>query len=192
MNQSDWAWLDVVISLPEPLRNRSLTPRPDRPRGVQVALPWKTLEKVATREGVLELRQRGPTEFHITLNGLVLMNSSARRSEEALGQLACEGLAMHPAPRVVVAGLGLGFTLKAMLGVLPPTAAVTVAELNQVVVDWCRGPLSSLTDGAVADSRVSVEVTDVNQVIRRAAANEAAPVRCAGTRPLRGASCAKR
>ena len=138
-----------------------------------MALPWKTLEKVTTRDGVLELRQRGPTEFHITLKGLVLMNSSARRSEEALGSLACASLRAHPAPRALVAGLGLGFTLKAMLDTLPASAAVTVAELNPVVVQWCRGPLAALTDAALSDPRVTVEVTDVTAVIARAASDEA-------------------
>lgn len=137
-----------------------------------MAVPWKTIQRVPAREGVLELRQRGPTEFHITLGGLVLMNSSARRSEEALGQLACAGLGRHPAPRALVAGLGLGFTLRAMLDTLPSSAQVTVAELNQVVVDWCKGTLAPLTGSALSDARVTLEVTDVNAVIKRAANDE--------------------
>lgn len=138
-----------------------------------MALPWKTLEKVSTRDGELELRQRGPTEFHITRGGLVLMNSSARRSEEALGSMACAPFTSHRAPRALVAGLGLGFTLKAMLDTLPASARVTVAELNSVVVDWCRGPLAALTDSSLSDPRVTVEVTDVNNVIGRAADDQA-------------------
>ncbi len=138
-----------------------------------MALPWKTLHQVKTREGALELRQRGPTEFHITLNGLVLMNSTLHRSEAALGELACRRLATRPQPRALVAGLGLGFTLKAMLDVLPASALVTVAELNPVVVDWCKGPLAALTASSLDDPRVTVEVTDVNRVIARAASNEA-------------------
>lgn len=137
-----------------------------------MALPWKTLEKVQTREGVLELRQRGPTEFHITLGGLVLMNSMARRSEEALGSMACKPLALRPAPRALVAGLGLGYTLRAMLDTLPASAQVTVAELNEVVVAWCRGPLAVLTSSALSDPRVTLEVTDVTNVIKQAAAGQ--------------------
>jgi spermidine synthase len=56
---------------------------------------------------------------------------------------------------------------------LPDTARVTVAELNSVVVDWCRGPLAALTSSSLSDPRVRVEVTDVNHVIRRAAADGA-------------------
>lgn len=136
-----------------------------------MALAWKTLQKITTREGVLELRARGPTEFHITLGGLMLMNSTARRSEEALGALACAPFGAHPAPRALVAGLGLGFTLKAMLEALPRSARVTVAELNPVVVDWCRGPLAALTESSLDDARVTVEVTDVTKVIGRAASD---------------------
>ena len=137
-----------------------------------MALPWKTLEEVTTREGVLALRQRGACEFHITLGGLVLMNSMARRSEEALGSLACQPFSTRPAPRALVAGLGLGYTLRAMLDVLPAGAKVTVAELNPVVVAWCRGPLAVLTDAALSDARVTLEVTDVTNVIKRAAESE--------------------
>lgn len=54
-----------------------------------MALPWKVLDWVTTREGVLELRQRGPMDVQIAKGGLVLMNSAARRSEEALGAMAC-------------------------------------------------------------------------------------------------------
>ncbi len=134
-----------------------------------MALPWKTLDSVPTDEGVLELRQRGERDFLITVNSLVLMNSLAHRSEVALGQLACSHLNNHPAPRVLVGGLGMGFTLRAVLDCLPATAQVVVAELNPVVLKWCRGPLAGLTASAVSDPRVSVEITDVAERVRRSA-----------------------
>jgi len=134
-----------------------------------MALPWKTLASVATDEGILELRQRGERDFLITIGGLVLMNSLAHRSEVALGELACGHLRNHSEPRVLVAGLGMGFTLRAVLDCLPATARVVVAELNPVVRQWCLGPLAHLTAGAVADPRVSVEITDVARLIRRLA-----------------------
>ena len=88
-----------------------------------MAIPWKILERAPTPDGLLELRQRGPKDFQITLGGMVLMNSAANRSEEALGKLACTGL-QAPAPRTLVAGLGLGFTLRSMLDALPAGAHV--------------------------------------------------------------------
>jgi spermidine synthase len=68
---------------------------------------------------------------------------------------------------VLVSGLGMGFTLRALLDRVPPTTRVTVAELNPVVVDWCRGPLGPATDKAIADPRVQVEITDVAALIAR-------------------------
>ncbi len=134
-----------------------------------MAQPWKTIERIETKDGILELRQRGERDFLITVGGLVLMNSSAHRSEVALGARACAPLAGHPLPRVLVAGLGMGYTLRAVLDCLPPMAKVVVGELNPVVVEWCRGPLALLTDGAVSDPRVTVAIADVARIIREAA-----------------------
>lgn len=134
--------------------------------------PWKTLETVATDDGPLSLSQRGPREFLITIDGRVLMNGVANRSEVALAELACAALeapSRRPAPRVLVGGLGLGFTLRAALDALPADARITVAELNEVVVRWCRGPLAELTERALEDPRVAVEVADVARLIADAA-----------------------
>jgi spermidine synthase len=132
-----------------------------------MAQPWQVLQSVKTADGVLELRQRGENDFLITVNGLVLMNSSLHRSEVALGELACGHLKQQEAPRVLVGGLGMGITLKAVLDNLPQKAIVVVAELNPVVLEWCRGPLAPVTDGAVSDPRVVVEIADVADTIRK-------------------------
>jgi spermidine synthase len=136
-----------------------------------MAQPWKIIDSVPTDEGVLELRQRGERDFLITVGGLVLMNSMTNRSEVALGLLACGHLKQHAAPRVLVGGLGMGYTLRAVLDALPATGRVTVAELNPVVLGWCRGPLAHLTDGAAADARLGVEIVDVARLIRRYASD---------------------
>lgn len=135
-----------------------------------MAKPWITLDRVATIDGPLELRQRGERDFLITLGGLVLMNSLANRSEIVLGQRGCQHLRHHAAARVLVGGLGMGCTLRAVLDTLPADAAVVVAELNPVVVDWCRGPLAGLTGGALNDPRVRVEITDVAALVGNTAA----------------------
>jgi len=136
-----------------------------------MAQPWKTIENVATDEGILELRQRGERDFLITIGPQVLMNSLANRSEVVLGQLGCGQLRESESPRVLVGGLGMGFTLRAVLDTLPATARVVVAELNPTVVEWCRGPLAALTANAVGDPRVTVEIGDVAQRIRKSAVN---------------------
>ncbi|MFA6011143.1 MAG: spermidine synthase [Desulfobacteraceae bacterium] len=130
-----------------------------------MALPWKVLDRFISDNEILELRQRGERDFIITLGSNVLMNSSAQRSEMALGYLGCRSIENHPAPRVMVGGLGMGCTLRAVLDSLPSTAEVVVAELNSRIVEWCRGPLSNLTDGAVSDPRVAVVLGDVTQLI---------------------------
>lgn len=137
-----------------------------------MAKPWTILDRLATGEGVLELRQRDERDFLITLDGLVLMNSLANRSEIALGQLGCKALQGHPAPRVLVGGLGMGYTLKAVLDQLPAAAQVVVAELNPGILAWCRGPLAALTGHAVNDPRVRVELVDVALLVIRATRDE--------------------
>jgi spermidine synthase len=127
--------------------------------------PWRTLASVATAEGLLELRQRGDRDFLLVIDGRVLMTSAHRRSEEALAELALAPLAALPAPRVLVGGLGMGFTLAAALAHLPPGARVIVAELSPDIAAWCRGPLAPLTGDAAGDPRVDLRVTDVARVI---------------------------
>ena len=127
--------------------------------------PWTTLATVDTTEGKLELRRRGERDFLIVIDGRVLMTSHERRSEEALATLA---LANRAARHVLVGGLGMAYTLRAALDVLPATARVTVAELTPAVAEWCKGPLAALTNGAVLDPRVTVVIDDVAAVIGRA------------------------
>ena len=128
--------------------------------------PWTTLHCHATDEGELELRQRGERDFLITVDGRVLMNSTTNRSEVALGQLACQSLARSVRPQVLVGGLGMGYTLRAVLDTLPADGQVLVAELDPLIVQWCRGPLVGLTDRAVEHPRVRVEIADAAAVIR--------------------------
>jgi len=131
-----------------------------------VALAWTSVDRVDTAHGMLELRQRGERDFLILIDGRVLMNASARRSEIALGELAGRCVADRPQPRVLIGGLGMAITLRAVLDVLPQSARVTVTEIEPAVDAWCRGPLAPLTDNAVCDPRVTVELGDVADVIR--------------------------
>ena len=130
-----------------------------------MAQPWQTIEKIDRENNVLELRKRGERDFLLLVNGRVLMNSTANRSEVALGEQACRLVAGRLRPRLLIGGLGMGFTLRAALDVLPDDARVVVAELDPAVVKWCRGPLADMTQCAVNDPRVSVETDDVAAVI---------------------------
>jgi spermidine synthase len=133
--------------------------------------PWQTIDNIETLEGRLELRKRGEKDFLITVGGRILMNSRTHRSETELGLVACGHLKKTMRSQVLIGGLGMGFTLKAVLSVLPKDAKVIVGELNPVVVEWCRGPLADLTDNSVADRRIAVEIGDVATLIKRYAAD---------------------
>jgi len=134
-----------------------------------VAQPWQTIDKAETPDGILELRRRGKSDFLIMINNRVLMNSSASRSERALGVQACDLVAARKNPRVLIGGLGMALTLRAALDSLPALARFVVAELNPVVAGWCRGPLAGLTENAASDPRVTIVVDDVANVIAEAA-----------------------
>jgi spermidine synthase len=134
-----------------------------------MAKPWRIIDSADTDEGLVDLRQRGDADFLITIDGRVLMNSSANMSEIVLAQLACESLKNKKNARVLVGGLGMGFTLKAAIDNLPADVEVVVAEMNPVMVKWCRGPIAHFSDGAVDDPRVRIVIDDVAAVIRFAA-----------------------
>ena len=126
--------------------------------------PVKTLELVGqavSRDGtVLKLVQRG-NEYIILANGKSLMSSRMHGSEEALATLACRRARTLARPSVVVGGLGMGFTLRATLDLLPPDATVVVAEIVPAVLEWNRGPLASLAGQPLDDPRVRIEIDDV-------------------------------
>ncbi len=133
--------------------------------------PWQTIDSNHTADGLLELLQRNSSDFLITIDGRVLMNSHASRSEVLLSKLACDCIHYKTDPMVLIGGLGMGCTLKAALDALPGNAGVVVAELNPIIVTWCRGPLAALTGGAVNDPRVRVEIADVAALIQNRAAS---------------------
>ena len=117
---------------------------------------WLELARAKTAAGdELVLRERAGV-YEIRCNGWDLMSNRAHASEEAMARLALAAIGGRVAPKILVGGLGMGFTLRAALDALDPDARVTVAELNPVVVDWCRGPLAASTNAAVADPRVTI------------------------------------
>ena len=133
-------------------------------------IPWETLDTAAVPGGseTLRLKRRG-SEFSIMLGSNELMNSRLSGSEAALAGLTIERL-KSPAPRMLIGGLGLGFTLRAALPLLPPSARVVVAELVPAVVAWARGPLAALHGESLDDPRVSIIEEDVGATIRSARA----------------------
>jgi spermidine synthase len=114
--------------------------------------------------GELRLAQRG-AEFSIMLGTNELMNSRRSGSEEALATLSCRRIRQRAHPRILIGGLGMGFTLRAALAELGSSATVTVAELSPAVVEWARGPMAELFAGCLTDARVTICETDVGELI---------------------------
>ena len=133
-------------------------------------IPWSLLGKAKVPGGgELRLRKRG-TEFAIVLGGNQLMSSHLSVTEQALATIACDKLKAAKKPRILIGGLGMGFTLRAALAVLGPQAKITVAELVPEVVAWARGPMAKLFGGCLDDPRVAIHETDVGELIRAARA----------------------
>jgi spermidine synthase len=128
--------------------------------------PWKVLERTRTADGTELILTRHTTEYAILADGRRLMSSLMHRSEEALAELGCERARTLSEPRVLVGGLGMGYTLRAALDVLPQTAIVLVAERVGAVVAWNRGPLGALAGHPLEDPRVRIEERDVAAVMR--------------------------
>lgn len=128
--------------------------------------PWIDIGQAQTPGGDDIRLTEHDGEYVINVNGKTLMSSRAHGSEEALATLGCGHLAKVARPRVLVGGLGMGFTLRAALDLLPPDAFVTVAELVGAVVNWNRGPLAPLAGNPLNDRRVRTEVNDVGFTLR--------------------------
>jgi len=128
-------------------------------------MPWVELAQAPMPGGdVLTLRQRGG-DFEIRLNLAELMSSRASVSERALAQVACARLE-RGAARVLIGGLGMGYTVRAVLDSVGRDARITVAELVPAVVEWNRGPLADLAGRPLDDGRVTVYCGDVGDAIR--------------------------
>lgn len=128
-------------------------------------LPQILIDKAETPGGK-ELRlYQHDKDFFMSVGGAQLMSSRMHESEEALARLALERLETRR-PRLLIGGLGMGFTLRAALERLPEDARVTVAELVPAVVRWNRGPLAALSGNALDDERVEVYEGDAAKLIR--------------------------
>jgi len=113
----------------------------------------------------MTLTQHGD-DYYIDIEGEMLMSTRAPGSEVALADLAAQELQGNRRPRVLIGGLGLGFTLGAALDVLPPGATVVVAEFFETIVDWNRKFCFESATDRLADPRVIVEVGDIVDYLR--------------------------
>ena len=127
------------------------------------------LGEATAPDGTTLTLTRRDAEYIILANGKSLMSSAMHGSEQALATFACRRARKLEEPCVLIGGLGMGFTLRATLDLLPPDALVVVAELIPAVVDWNRGPLGPLAEHPLKDKRVRVELCDVAHTLRTSA-----------------------
>ena len=132
--------------------------------------PWNLIDQTPTPDGKTISLHEHDGSYTIRVDGIPLMSTRQHTSEERLAELACAHLQAVPFARVLVGGLGFGFTLRAALAALAPNAAIVVAEILAAVIAWNRNPAFPLAADAMADPRVTVLHRDVADVIREARA----------------------
>lgn len=124
-------------------------------------------EHIATAQipggDTLELVRHG-RDFIVMLGRNELMGTRMQFSEEQLAELTLERLA-KPAPRLLVGGYGLGFTLRTALRLMGAQGSVTVAEIVPDILEWARGPMAELTGDSLSDPRAKIELCDVAALI---------------------------
>src|SRR3977135_3531359 len=108
-------------------------------------IPWLQIDTARVPGADVELRlMRRGADFSMMLGPNELMNSRLSGSEEALATLACRRIEAVKCPKLLIGGLGMGFTLRAALAVLGTAAGITVAELVPAVIAWARGPMAKV------------------------------------------------
>lgn len=120
--------------------------------------------EVPADDGTLYLMQRG-SEYVIHVNGSELMSNRLHGSEDALADMACDRLANLEDAEILVGGLGMGFTLAAVLRRIGAGGGVTVAELSSAVVRWNREYVGAASKHPLRDPRVEVYVGDVGDLV---------------------------
>jgi spermidine synthase len=131
---------------------------------------WITIESttIPGSDVELTLSQRSD-DFAIRISGVPgdLMNSRMHHSEDALAEIACSRLSTVENTHILVGGLGMGFTLAAVLQIVGVSASVVVAELVPAVVEWNRGLLGRCAGRPLEDDRTRVYLGDVGDLLKQ-------------------------
>lgn len=127
---------------------------------------WTHVDATKTPDGRTLTLDEHDGEYTIQVDGSVLMATRQHWSEEKAAEMACAHVKTKPSARVLIGGLGFGFTLKAALASVGPSAKVVVAEILEAVIEWNRRPDLPLARIAMEDPRVEIVLRDVNDVIR--------------------------
>ncbi len=123
--------------------------------------PTTTLAEVRTPDGAKLCLQHHDGHFSMCVEGELLMSTRAWQSEAQMAELGCAAFAGEATKRVLIGGLGFGFTLRRVLELAGPNVEVEVAELLPVMVEWNREHLRAVNGHLLDDPRVVVRITDV-------------------------------
>lgn len=129
---------------------------------------WTSVDKALTADGKTISLDEHDGSYSIRVDGATLMSTRQHASEERLAELACAHLKGKPGARILIGGLGFGFTLRAALSAVGPDSTVVVAEILAAVIAWNRNPAFHLAVDCMEDPRVIVLHRDVREVIREA------------------------
>jgi spermidine synthase len=124
------------------------------------------LGEAAAPDGSVLALYRHDGDYVIRVDGQELMSTRRHHSEDVLAELVCAPLAEREGARVLIGGLGLGFTLRAALRWLADDARVVVAEIVEEVIRWNRNPDYALASDALRDPRVDLRHDDVANILR--------------------------
>jgi spermidine synthase len=132
----------------------------------EIMKPYEKLGEATTPDGTILALYRHDGAYLIRADGVELMSTRRHHSEDRLAELACAPVADRPGVRVLVGGLGLGFTMRAALRVLPEDAQVVVAEFLPDVIAWNTNPAFGISVESMQDPRVQLVQDDIVHVLR--------------------------
>ncbi|MBM4252879.1 MAG: hypothetical protein FJ146_12980 [Deltaproteobacteria bacterium] len=129
---------------------------------------WNLIDEAKTPDGTAMALYEHDGAYSIRVGGLELMSTRQSSSEERMAEIACEQLVGKKKPKILIGGLGFGFTVRATLRLAPKTAVVTVAELMPAVIAWNKNPDLPLAADVMQDPRVRIIQRDVMEIIATA------------------------
>ena len=132
--------------------------------------PWIEIASSKTQRGAKFSLSQRDKEYAILVERKVLMLSRLHHSEDMLAPLGCAYAKTLERPRVLIGGLGMGYTLRATLDQLPPKAEVVVAELMPAVLEWNQTHIAHLAGRPLDDKRARVELGDIAILIQKSTA----------------------
>jgi spermidine synthase len=126
---------------------------------------FERLDQTTSPDGTVLTLYRHDDAYYIRANGVELMSTRRHHSEERLAELVCTPLRETPKARLLIGGLGFGYTLRAALRSLRADASVVVVELLEAVIHWNENPEWGLGEDALRDPRVELHHDDVARVL---------------------------